>query len=498
MIYKHFEGAPNGNAFRELVDIKGEGSYIVLAPSIVHGKPYEWNEPWQDALDSLEPFPVLEKVVPQNHAPSQKLDYKSLISLGHGSRNERMHRLVCSLYAKGHSDEEVALLANAVNETYDPPIGKMRGDSPYELQNIINSARSFIGKSKGVKSSERQDFKLVSWGEFNAREFPENPWRVEKLVPEFGITILAAPSGGRKSWVILDMIRAIASGESFLGTFQTKKGAVLYIEQETPEQEVQRRGRQLRFPEMGMEGVFITSSSGEPLNLNSNENVRKLTEEVSAQKISVVVIDTLRSVAGGLKEEKAEEVRAFFNRFKPMAESGVSVIFLDHTRKPRQFENRSKPAMDQILGSQDKIASVANVLMLGPGSEGDTITLHQMKLKGGREEKPFVIKMRDEDDGVSGKKTYLEHGGGFDEEEFKIEQAKSLIIEYLDEQKSEKKAQEIIEALTTKVGKTNVEKALKQMREAESVKFVRDGRAFVYWTETESQDESWGDFDASP
>jgi RecA-family ATPase len=485
-MYGYVEGVLTKHGFRKMLDIQSDGSYIVLAPSIVNGKLYEWDMDWKEMWNSLPPFP--KEVLPtQVFLTTPRLDIKNLISVSHGSRNDSMHKLACSLYGKGYPDEDVVFIATEVNRTYKPPLGEQQGDKPDELANTLRSAKSFVaGANQNKSKSEIQNFDLLSWKEFDAVKFPENPWRIDKLIPEFGDTLLAAPSGHKKSWVAMEMMRSIAKGDLFLGKFKTKQGNVLYIEQETPQVEIQRRGRQLGLNDL--DNVWMVSSKDDPLNLNDPAVVKQLEDIVKSKNISVVFVDTFRSVAGGLKEEKAEEIRAFFNRFRKLAETGIAFVFLDHTRKPRPFESHTKPMMDQILGSQDKASAVVNVIMLGPSEEKNSFSFHQKKIKGGKENDPFTIVMRDENEGTPDQKTYLEYGGEFDEEQLKIEQAKEMIVTYLEDQGCKKTAQEIKEALLKEVGKSNADKALKYMREHDEIGHSEKGRAYLYWFPPESKD----------
>jgi RecA-family ATPase len=388
-----------------------------------------------------------------------------------------MHKLACSLYGKSYTDEDVAFIATEVNRTYKPPLGEQYGDKPDELVNILHSAKNFVASANQNKSVAR-GFDLLLWKDFDAIEFPENPWRIKKLIPEYGTTLLSAPSRSGKSWVAMEMIRSIALGIPFLGTFETKKGNVLYIEQETPQVEIQRRGRQLGLN--GLDNVWMVSSKDDPLNLNDSNIINQLIAHVKSKNISAVFVDTFRSVAGGIKEEKAEEIRAFFNRFRPLVENGVAVVVLDHTRKPGQFEKRTKPMLEQIFASQDKVAVVVNVLMLGPSEEKNGIVLHQMKLKCGKENDPFTIIMQDENEGGPDQKTYLRYGGEFNEQQLKIDQAKDAIADYLVEQGGEKTAEEIKEALLKEFGKSNVDSALKYMREHNEIGYRKQGKPYMY------------------
>jgi len=155
MIYKYVEGVQTDHSkFRKLIDIQSDGSYIVLAPSIVNGQPYEWNMDWKEMWDTLPAFPV--EILPKLQTTfGPKLDIKEFVGVEHGNRNDSMHKLACSLYAKGFSDEEVVFVASAVNKTYKPPLGEHREDKSDEFEKILRSARDFIAseKKKGVANN---------------------------------------------------------------------------------------------------------------------------------------------------------------------------------------------------------------------------------------------------------------------------------------------------------------------------------------------------------
>lgn len=140
MLYGYVESVPTKHGFRKMLDIQSNGSYIVLAPSIVFGKPYKWDLDWKEMWKTLAPFPV--EVLPKlETAFAPKLDIKQLINIEQGSRNDTMYKLACSLYAKGYSDSDVVLIAGQINQTYKPPLGAD------ELGNIFHSAKNFIASN---------------------------------------------------------------------------------------------------------------------------------------------------------------------------------------------------------------------------------------------------------------------------------------------------------------------------------------------------------------
>lgn len=214
-----------------------------------------------------------------------------------------------------------------------------------------NRASSSATKGTTENTARAAPLNILSWKAFDEIAFPEAKWLIKDLLPAGGSALLAAPSGEKKSWIALDMALCIALGVPFAGQFETQQAKVLYIEQETPRREIQRRGRILGFDGVSND-IFLLAGTGDPL--NDDDAAKAVFSFVEEHDIRVVFIDTLRSVAGGMREEKAEEVRRFFERFRPWKEKGVSVVILDHCRKPMPFEGSGHPKRNRYLAAKTK------------------------------------------------------------------------------------------------------------------------------------------------
>ena len=275
---------------------------------------------------------------------------------------------------------------------------------------------------------ERENPKPILWEEFNKKEIPEVSWRIKDLIPIEGFVTISSPSGEKKSWVALDIARCISLGENFLKEeiFKTSQAKVLYLDAENPEREILRRGRQLSF--QPTENLYIYHVND--INLNDDEKAEELLNLIKRDEIKVVIIDTFRAVAGGLREEKAEEIRVFFNRFKILKDSGIVVIWLDHCRKRQNFESKD-PKKEQVLGSMDKVGSVEILIMISSDTGSEEIRVFQRKNRLGIEIPAFKIIMSDTKDTDGNIKTLLRYGGEIEEQESKKEEAKELVLELL-------------------------------------------------------------------
>src|SRR5581483_1623922 len=94
-------------------------------------------------------------------------------------------------------------------------------------------------------------------------------------------------------------------------------------------------------------------------------------------------------------EDKAEEVRAFLKRFSALKNKGISIVMIDHCRKPHRTEGYA-PKKEQLLGSQDKVANAKTVLMLRSDLHNPVFALYQVKNRLALELKPFMVLMKED------------------------------------------------------------------------------------------------------
>src|SRR3989344_1081561 len=322
--------------------------------------------------------------------------------------------------------------------------------------------------------------KPIPWEDIEKKVFPNDRWRINKLIPKDGFTVLASIAGEKKSWTALEMARCIASGEDFLGhpEFKTMPGPVLYCDFEMAESEMQRRGKQLRLHTQ-KHGLYFFNQL--EMNFNDPLAVKWMSLIIDYYKITTLIVDTFRAVSGGIEEEKAEKIRKFFNRFRDLKNRGISIIWLDHFRKPSNFEGKI-PKKEHLLGSQDKTASVEVLLMLSSPDGGEEINVYQRKNRIGQEIKPFKILMRDElseDDEIV---TRLTYAGEIEEKETQKEKAKELILNMLEGVEGLTKKQ-LVQGIksTAKIGDRNIQEALIELCDGRKLDVAKNGRENYYF-----------------
>lgn len=452
-------------------------------PYLVHVHSYK-PENAHSLENIFECLPVEEsRGVPATRIEKTALDLlQHGVLIGQGLRHDAAMR-VAGLLLKGAKTAEEIIVAREAFYAWDQkivgspePISERRT----ELENIFNG----LLKLESSKTSQAEAFPLniEKWKDIDSMIFSENRWHVDKLIPLEGFVIFASVSGEGKTWNALELAKCIARGSDYLGVFKTLKGKVLYIDGENPKSELQRRGRQLGFT--NEDDIFILHVNS--LNLNDPNQVAKILKIVEENEIKVVFVDTFRAVNGGLKEEKAEEVRMFFNRFKELKERGVAIVWLDHFRKPDRFD-RNTPQKEHLFGSQDKTASVEVVLMI-KGDENGYTNMYVRKNRLEKEINPFAMKMSDRE-GPNGRETFFTYEGELDDKQTAKENAKRLIKEMLSGVEG-KTTPEIIEALKERrVGSKNIREALKEMRDTGELDCVKHARTDFYMLSAEGTGE---------
>lgn len=192
----------------------------------------------------------------------------------------------------------------------------------------------------------------------DAQEFPPLEWAIPGVIPE-GFTLLAGAPKVGKSWFILSLCLALASGGKALNALDVQPGEVFYLALEDGDRRLQDRIRQL------VPGEQI------PPNFNYITTVTPgsvvLTIEAWLQRhpnTRLIVLDTLGKVMPPARAGETTYQRDYNigSRLKAIIDqyAGLSVVVVHHDRKAESGDFvDSVSGTNGIAGSADTIVLLA-------------------------------------------------------------------------------------------------------------------------------------------
>lgn len=169
-------------------------------------------------------------------------------------------------------------------------------------------------------------------------EMPEEI--VKGLLPVGSAILAGAPKSG-KSYIVMTLVLAIATGKEFLG-YPTKKSRVLYLDLETPTHLHQKRMEQLAETGDDLSEVDIITQSNRDMVSTLGEGFEEQIEAYldTHKDCKTVVIDTLGEImnSGTIDEMKvgsqyAKEKEAYERLIAMARNRRVLILVVDHTTK---------------------------------------------------------------------------------------------------------------------------------------------------------------------
>ena len=179
-------------------------------------------------------------------------------------------------------------------------------------------------------TTARNEAGIKSVTELLRTQFSEIRWIITGLIGE-GLTMInGAPKIG-KSWFVLNLAIAAATGGCFLGTIKTEKTETLYLALEDTERRIQSRLKKLQ--------------------AIKTDNL-KITTQWRDGYIGLVIIDTLARFTNIEDFNAYAETTRALARLKKIADDlRVSIVVIHHAKKGASKENDKSDWMDAALGS---------------------------------------------------------------------------------------------------------------------------------------------------
>jgi hypothetical protein len=385
---------PTASKLAKDVDTRGRGSYVLIPPSVVDGKPYTVLDDRDIADLPAGLAAAVAKPTVEAKATLSDLDLPGsidrgrsllalLVSRGDVARefrggNDRTYRLACELLNLGLSPEKSwELLEEIWNPKCEPP---WDDDA---LREIIDHASRYSQNEDGAwavapaaevfgslpamaevlrtqQPERRSRFYLEDETEQEEGKDPE--WIVPLVVPKSSTVLLFGPTQSYKSFLALDLALSVASGTDTFGSKPTSEGLVVYaaLEGRNNIKKARRRAwKAAKGYDKSIPNFFVTTA---PMVSQANEIQEfgdQIAKKAAGRQVSVIVIDTLAKSMAGLNENDAGDAGRFIRFCDSLVETfGCTVIAIHHSGKDAERAARGSSAF--IAGFDTVIECKAN------------------------------------------------------------------------------------------------------------------------------------------
>lgn len=408
------------------VDIKGEGGYLVLPPSVhSSGNKYQFINKHEMAEF---PYELLEKPVDREDLNIENSKSPIVVKIKEGERNKTLTSIAGTIYSMIPDKPDLAKrLVIAMNDKICDPALSLK-----ELENtILSSMEKYHPNPNGDNENVLRLIPLTA-SELLSKKCQEQTWLVDGLVPENALTLISGAPGSFKTWITLEIAKNVAKGTKLFDTFNTVQGGVLYVDEENGEYTMQQRVKLLGIDESYP--FYTLSLAG----FTANEDyVDLLIKTAKERECKLVIFDPLVSIHNR-DENNSGEMRKVFNHLKTIAKSGLTVICIHHNRKDGFLANN--PAQS-VRGSSDIVAAVDSCLSVD--RKGTVINIKQPKLRQGEEVKPFQAEFMKEENLIK-----FKFHGEIEESLSQREEAEEIIVNILKSSTVELNIKQIAERIT--------------------------------------------------
>lgn len=385
--FRHPGGHVNNSVKRILgLDIKGDGGYVVVPPSRhISGCHYSWDRKsdWPPSPDALAEMPRalmdgLQSSPSRAHS-TPGTDEAGLIPKGR--RNSTLFRTARSFVTSSFLHVDTLEFARAINESRcKPPLDDAEVVGIVENAYKHASVSTAVDYGKPVRASEAPPVESIDWV-------------CPGLLLAGEPTLVAGEGGSFKTTFMLEICRAVASGDAPFGyaPFQGVAGRVLYVTEEdsldvlvnrlraltvaghpkkqksktTPKQRRNRRLKQV------LPNVYVWVRPGGLL--SDRDWQQELLKVAGDIRPRLIVLDPLSAM---LPDESSNPEASLVMRFirTLAATTGAAVVIVHHLGK---FA-RGKRVLDLIRGASAYNAASRAIFFLKRQDDGAAVQCLKM------------------------------------------------------------------------------------------------------------------------
>lgn len=316
------------------IDIRSFGSYVVAPPSKGSGGgEYKWINPISKLEKATMAPDWLIETASNRRFEAEKIDpEKVLEGIPEGARDATLFRYACKLRSQGVTQSEAEILVGHAAAKCSPPF------SAVQAKRKVTQAFKYPG------AKEKEQVRIYSLSDLSKMRFEAPKWVIKDILPEGLALLVSGPKQG-KSLLANLVALSHSAGIPFLGTYESVKGGVLYLDLEDPPRFAQGRWATLwgdsEFPES-----CLTAFRWNRMDDGGLDDIKRTLDE--RPEISLVVVDVLSNFwpedlgdgGGGNQYHKEYGILSELVRFSE--DYSVCTMLIHHDRKTQ--------AGDKLMG----------------------------------------------------------------------------------------------------------------------------------------------------
>lgn len=333
---------------------------------------------------------VLRAITPREETTTRVRDSETswlsqkLSEIKEGNRNNSFAAIAGFFRDKGFFKEDIFRILK--------PIAL---EASFDLQELDSVCRS-IGRYKPsvqIESNETDSF-LDFINDTN-----EINWLIPGVLADNTINIIAGLQESRKSWLLIDLAVAFATGTKWLGTIQVPKKRVLLIDQERPKAELQRRLRALiaarGIEPQELQGQMIPKA-GTTYRMNLEQSFEGFSKYIAKERPDIVLVDSLKTFQNA-DITNNQSMQQVFENLKHLRNTyNVTFIILHHENKGAYLRNREGHEITaETIAGASSINEVPEGIFISVNHGPDSSILHHVKNSYGLKQSPIAFKVTD-------------------------------------------------------------------------------------------------------
>lgn len=400
----------------EDIDVRGDGGYVMVPPSIhPTGPTYEWlNDcspaampPWllelclkkrEQTSNAQDPIPPAQPVSAEDlEVAAEVLSY-----YWPGEKRHETELALAGVLARSGWDESVAV--KFVLDTYQlvkdhdrSALGRVEHAVRTSYEKLRNGSNEVTGipKLKTLITGRGLDAALLLMGitgekkgqstfgetqcaaDIVKKEFAPLDWLIKSILTAEGLAVIADRPKHGKSWLVLQMAVAIATGRPFLRNvlFATgKPRRVCYFALEDSERRIKDRLQVVVGDDpLALSNIYFNDKF--KLNVESIASLEAMLEQARGTDYpyGLIIIDPFLKICEK-RNGKSDPVRADYAEMGLLQDIarkyGCGILLVHHTRKPNMTAG---DAADDLLGTTGITAAPDTILTLRTSKDGERV-----------------------------------------------------------------------------------------------------------------------------